>query len=86
MKQTLKVSGTSDVKKVAGAIAEMVREGKEVEIQIIGAATLNKAIKALIIARGFVSTNGLNLSFIPAFVELEIEGEKRTGIKLIVLY
>ena len=38
----------------------------------------------VIVARGFVSTNGFNLSVVPAFVELEIDGEKRTGVKFIV--
>lgn len=84
MKSVLKVKSESNVKKVAGAIAEMVREGKEVEIQVIGAGAINQAVKALIVARGFVSTNGFNLSVVPAFVELEIDGEKRTGIKFIV--
>lgn len=82
--KSLKVKNDSNVKKVAGAIAEMVREGEEVEMQVIGAGALNQAVKALIVARGFVSTNGYDLSFIPAFVELDIDGEKRTGIKIIV--
>lgn len=84
MASILKVKSDSNVKKVAGAIAEMVREGKEVEIQVIGAGALNQAVKALIVARGFVSTNGYNLSVVPAFVTLDIEGDERTGVKLIV--
>lgn len=86
MKTVLKVKNDSEVKKVAGAIAEMVRENKDVEIQVIGAGAVNQATKAMIVARGFVSTNGLNLSYVPAFVELEIDGETRTGIKFIVQY
>jgi stage V sporulation protein S len=84
MKEVLKVKSTSDVKKVAGAIAEMVREGKEVEVQVIGAAAVNQAVKAIIVARGFVSTNGYNLVTIPAFTEVEIDSEKRTAVKFIV--
>jgi stage V sporulation protein S len=84
MKEVLKVSSQSDVKKVAGAIAEMVREGKEVEIQVIGAATINKAVKAIIIARNFTSSNGFNLATIPAFTEVEINGETRTAVKFII--
>lgn len=86
MKTVLKVKNDSEVKKVAGAIAEMVRESQEVEIQVIGAGAVNQAVKALIVARGFVSTNGFDLSFVPAFVELEIDGETRTGVKFIVKY
>jgi len=86
MKTVLKVKNDSEVKKVAGAIAEMVREGKDVELQVIGAGAVNQAVKALIVARGFVSTNGFDLSAVPAFVELEIDGETRTGVKFIVKY
>jgi stage V sporulation protein S len=86
MVQVLKVKSTSQVNKVAGAIAEMVREGKEVEVHSIGAGALNQAVKALATARGYVASNGLDLYFIPAFTTLEIDGSERTGIKLIVKY
>ena len=36
------------------------------------------------IARGFIATSGVDLVCIPAFAEVEVEGEDRTGIKLIV--
>ena len=36
------------------------------------------------IARGFVAPSGVDLVCIPAFAEVEVEGEDRTGIKLIV--
>ena len=36
------------------------------------------------IARGFVAPAGVDLVCIPAFAEVEVEGEDRTGIKLIV--
>lgn len=84
MTEVLKVKKDSDVKKVAGAIAELIREGKEVEVQGIGAAAINQAVKAVIVARGFVSTNGYNLVTIPAFTDVEIEGEKRTAVKFII--
>lgn len=82
----LKVKSTSEVKSVAGAIAELVRAHEPVEIQVIGAGAVNQATKALIVARGFVSTDGVDLSYVPAFVELDIDGEKRTGVKFIVKY
>jgi stage V sporulation protein S len=84
MKEVLKVSKDTDVKKVAGALAQMVREGKEVEIQVIGAATINKAVKAIIIARTFTTTDGFNLATVPAFTEVEIDGERRTAVKFII--
>lgn len=84
MKEAIKVKSTSDVKKVAGAIAEMIREGKEVEVSVIGAAAVNQAVKAIIVARGYVSINGFDLFTVPGFTEVEIDGEKRTGVKFIV--
>ena len=77
--ETLKVSSKSDANKVAGALANVLREKKTVEIQAIGAGALNQAI-----ARGFVAPSGKNLICIPAFSDIVIDGEERTAIKLIV--
>ena len=55
-----------------------------VEIQTIGAGSLNQAIKAVAIARGFVAPSGDNLIVIPAFNDITINGENKTAMKLIV--
>ena len=70
MKETLKVSSKSNPNGVAGAIANVIRDGKSVEIQAVGAGALNQAIKALAIARGFVAPSGKNLICIPAFTDI----------------
>lgn len=82
--ETLKVSSKSNPNSVAGAIAGLVKETTRAEMQAIGAGALNQAIKAVAIARGFVAPAGVDLVCIPAFAEVQIEGEDRTGIKLIV--
>ena len=82
--ETLKVSSKSDANKVAGALANVLREKNIVEIQAIGAGALNQAIKGIAIARGFVAPSGKNLICIPAFSDITIDGEERTAIKLIV--
>ena len=82
--EILKVSSKSNPNSVAGAIAAMVKEYGKVELQAIGAGALNQAIKGIAIARGFVAPGGINLVCIPAFADVEVEGEDRTGIKLIV--
>ncbi len=82
--EILKVSSKSNSSKVAGAIANIFREKGCVEIQTIGAGSLNQAIKAICIARGFVAPSGVNLVCIPAFTDIEIEGSEKTAIKLIV--
>ena len=81
--EILKISSKSNPNSVAGAIAGLVKESNKAEMQAIGAGALNQAVKAAI-ARGFVAPAGVDLIYIPAFAEVEVEGEDRTGIKLIV--
>ncbi|AAD36136.1 MULTISPECIES: stage V sporulation protein S [Thermotoga] len=82
--EVLKVSSKSDPNKVAGAIAGVVREHGKAEIQAIGAGAVNQAVKAIAIARGYLAPSGIDLVFVPAFTDVEIENEKRTAIKFIV--
>ena len=82
--EMLKVSSKSNPNAVAGAIVGLLNEGKNVEIDSIGAGALNQAVKAVAIARGFVAPAGTNLVCIPAFTEVKVEEEDRTGIKILV--
>ncbi len=80
----LKVSSKSKPSSVAGALANAFKNQSEVEIQAIGAGALNQAIKSIAIARGYVAPIGKDLICVPAFSDIEIDGEERTAIKLIV--
>ena len=82
--ETLKVGTKSNPNSVAGALANVIREQGSVEIQAIGAGALNQAVKSIAIARGFVAPSGKSLVCIPAFTDINIDGEERTAIKLIV--
>ena len=82
--EILKVSSKSNPSKVAGAIANVFRTDGIVEIPTIGAGSLNQAIKAIAIARGFVAPSGKNLVVVPAFSDILIDGAEKTAIKLIV--
>lgn len=82
--EILKVSAKSNPNSVAGALAGVLRERGAAEIQAIGAGALNQAVKAVAIARGFVAPSGVDLICIPAFTDIQIDGEERTAIKLIV--
>ena len=82
--EKLKVSSKSNPNSVAGALANIFKEQNTLEIQAVGAGALNQAIKAIAIARGFVAPSGKNLVCTPAFVDIMIDGENRTAIKLIV--
>ena len=82
--EALKVSTKSQPKSVAGAIAAIVRNNESVEINTIGAGAVNQAIKSIAIARGFVAPNGIELVTIPAFSQIDVEGESKTSIKFLV--
>lgn len=82
--EILKVSAKSRPALVAGAVAGVLRQASRVELQAIGAGATNQAIKAIAIARGYLISSGIDISFIPAFIDIIIEGEERTAIKFIV--
>lgn len=81
--EILKVSSRSVPSSVAGAIAAVVRDKGEVEVQAVGAGAVNQAVKACAVARGYLATNGIDLVLIPSFASIVIDDEERTGIKLI---
>jgi stage V sporulation protein S len=82
--EVLKVSSKSNPNSCAGALAGVLRQDGAVEVQTVGAGALNQAIKAVAIARGFVAPSGIDLVCIPSFADIEIDGENRTAIRLLV--
>jgi stage V sporulation protein S len=80
----IKVASHSNPNSLAGAIAAMIREEGKVEAQLIGAAALNQAIKAVAIARGFLTPSGIDLICIPSFKTLLVDGEERTALRLVL--
>lgn len=80
----IKVSAKSRSTAVAGAIAGVIREVGRAEVQAIGAGAVNQAIKAVAIARGYLSLEGKDIVCIPAFTEVDIEGQERTAVKMVV--
>ena len=82
--ETIKVAAKSRSTSVAGAIAGVIREHGRAEVQAIGAGAVNQAVKAAAIARGYLELEGIDIVFIPSFVEVDIEGQGRTAIKLTV--
>ena len=80
----IKVSARSRTAAVAGAIAGVMRENQRVEVQAIGAGAVNQAVKAIIIARGYMADEGVEVTCIPSFVDVVINDQERTAIRLIV--
>lgn len=81
--EILKVSSRSVPNSVAGAIAGVVRDSGQVEVQAVGAGAANQAIKAVAIARGYLAPVGIDMICVPAFTTITIGDEERTAIKLI---
>ena len=80
----IKVSANSRTSAVAGAIAGVIREQKHAEVQAIGAGAVNQAIKAIVLATGYLKDDGLDVVCVPEFVDVEIEDKVRTAIKMSV--
>jgi stage V sporulation protein S len=80
----LKVASKSNPNSVAGAIAGVIREEGYAEVQVIGAGALNQAVKAIAISRGYVAPSGIDLICVPAFLDIEIDGEERTAIRFFI--
>lgn len=82
--EVLKISSKSNPNSVAGAIAGLVKESNKAEMQAIGAGAINQAVKAVAIAKGFVAPSGMDLVCSPAFTEVTIDNEDKTGIKFTI--
>lgn len=80
----IKVSATSRTAAVAGAIAGVIREHKHAEVQAIGAGAVNQAVKALVLATGYLKGDGIDVISVPEFADVTIEDQVRTAIKFIV--
>ena len=80
----IKVSATSRTSAVAGAIAGIVRQHHRAEVQAIGAGAGNQAVKALVVATGYLRLDGIHVVCVPEFAEVTIEDKVRTAIKLVI--
>ena len=80
----IKVAATSRTAAVAGAIAGVVREHHRAEVQAIGAAAVNQAVKALVLATRYLREDGIHIQCVPEFAEVTIEDKERTAIKLVI--
>jgi len=82
--EILKVASHSRPSAVAGAIARLIKTEGRAEIQTIGAGAVNQAIKAVAIARGYLTPSGIDLVCTPSFIDVEVNEDQRTAIRLIV--
>jgi len=83
--EILKVASRSNPNSVSGAIAGALEQDCVVELHAIGAGAVNQTVKAIAIARRLIERDGHHpIRVTPGFMELEIEGAMKTGIRFIV--
>lgn len=82
---TLKVAAASNPATVAGAIANNIREGRAVEIIAMGPNSVNQSVKAVAIAGSYLREDFIALVCRPEFMHLDIGGEEKSAIKLVLL-
>ena len=82
MIELIKVSKNSSVSAVAGSIANIMRNQASLNVQTVGAGALNQAVKAIAIARGYLTPSGIEIYMYPSFKEISIEKANKTAIRL----
>lgn len=80
----IKVSARSRTASVAGAIAGVIREHGKAEVQAIGAGAVNQSVKAIAIATGYLAEEEVYVVCVPMFIEILIDGQERTAIRILV--
>ena len=80
----IKVSANSRTSAVAGAIAGVIRESRRAEVQAIGAGAVNQAMKAIILASGYLKEDGIQIFCVPEFADVTIDDKVRTAIKFVI--
>ncbi len=70
------------VKKLSNAILQVFSKHDAVKLRCVGAASLNNAVKAFIIAKGESQKKGDSLLLDPSFTTVKFKGEEKTGIVL----
>lgn len=82
--EVLKVAASSDANSVARAILGALGKAKLVETHAIGAGAVNQAVKAVAIARRNLARDNKDLIMTPGFIEVEVDGQERTGVRFII--
>lgn len=80
----VKIAAHSRARSVAGVIAGVLRKHDRLELQSIGAAATNQAVKAIAIANHYLQEDNIALSFVPSFLSVIVNGEERTALRFLI--
>jgi len=81
----LKVASGSDPKSVAGAIANNIREKKQIEIIAMGPAAVNQTMKSIAISREYLTNENIDVLCRPEFMHIEVDGQQKSAIKFSIV-
>ena len=74
----------TDTKKLASAIYSNLRNMDSLTLSCLGVPAVNQAVKAVITARSSSISNGFDIILIPFFSEVNISGEEKTSINMML--
>lgn len=80
--EKLLVARTTEVKSLAGAISNIIKQGHEVRLQAVGAGAVNQAVKAIAVAGGYLAPYDMEVMAQLAFAVVEFDGEEKTAITM----
>ena len=81
--EVLRVS-TNPIQFCSRSFSRSIKRKRNSRITSSRCRSIKSSSKAVAIARGFVAPSGIDLVCVPAFADIEIDGEERTAIKLII--
>jgi len=82
--RTLSASPAAGVPRTARAAIEILKVSATSKPVAVAGAIAGVVRKAIAISRGYVAAGGFDLVCIPSFIDISIDGEERTGIRLLV--
>lgn len=68
------------VKRLSNALSQVLSKHQVARLRCVGAAAINNAVKAFIIAKENSKENGKILTFDPSFTTVNFQGDEKTGI------
>lgn len=81
----LRVTSAANPKELAAVISHAIYDGHRPVLRAIGAGAVNQAVKACVIARGYVATRGTDLVVRPGFANVIGENGEISAITLLVI-
>jgi stage V sporulation protein S len=82
-KATLRVGSKTEVKALAGAITATVKNNGYVYLRAIGDGAIGRAMRAATISSGHLKMIGINLISESSYFITSINGNERTGLKIL---